>query len=70
MASGVNQTELVIFLFMVVSVPIIILALCNIPRIQEWYDNVRGRVSREPQADASEYVEDVMELRREEEEQG
>jgi hypothetical protein len=70
MASGVNQTELVIFLFMVVSVPIIILALCNILRIQEWYDNVRGRVSREPQADASEYVEDVMELRREEEEQG
>jgi len=70
MASGVNQTELVIFLFMVVSVPIIILALCNIPRIQEWYDNVRGRVSREPKADASEYVEDVMELRREEEEQG
>ena len=68
MASGANQTELIIFLLMVVSVPIIIWALCNIPRILQWYNNVRGRMSREPLADASEYVEDVMELRREEEE--
>ena len=64
---SIEQTSAMIFIAILLCIPVIIAALINLPRLEDWYRDLRGKMPQREGDDVEDYIKEVEERRREEE---